>query len=209
MSESSAELGNRENWLLAAAKNGDAEAFEELYRTHAGRVLNAARRITKNQQDAEDASQESFLSAYVRLNTFDGKSRFSTWLTRIAINAALTVLRKRDSPAIATVGSSDDWMKGSSALEVIDSSPDPEQRYAEQEQRAIVARAVTGLGPKLRESVVFYHAGQCSIRRTAELLGIRGTTVKARLIRARRSLCRTIAPYVRPQRRSARSCESV
>lgn len=199
MSESSADLGNREVCLLAAAKNGKAEAFEELYRIHAGRIFNAARRITRNHQDAEDASQESFLSAYVHLNTFDGKSRFSTWLTRIAINAALTVLRKKGSPPLLAAGSVD-WMKDSHFLEMIDSSLNPEERYADQEQKRIVTRAVTGLGPRLREAVEFYHTKQFSIGQTAELLGIPRTTVKARLFRARRTLRRTIAASVRRQR---------
>ena len=88
--------------LLAAAKDGEPSAFERLCAPNKARVFQTLHRITKNHEDAEDALQESFLSAYLNLHRFDGRSSFSTWLTRIAINAALMTLRKkrtqRESP---------------------------------------------------------------------------------------------------------------
>jgi RNA polymerase sigma-70 factor (ECF subfamily) len=78
-----------ENQLIAAAKGGRRAPFGELYERHMKRVTYVTRRITRNREDAEDAVQDCFLSAFVHLKDFEGRSRFATWLTRIAINAAL------------------------------------------------------------------------------------------------------------------------
>jgi RNA polymerase sigma-70 factor, ECF subfamily len=200
VNEANAGLGIREDCLLAAAKAGNPDAFEGLFKIHASRVFKAARRITRNHEDAEDASQESFVSAFIHLKSFDERSRFSTWLTRIAMNAALGVLRKKDDPAQTAAAESVDWMSDSRFLEMMDSSPNPEERYVDQERRGIVTKAVVRLQPRLREIVEFYHARQYSIRQTADLLGIPETTVKARLVRARRALRRTIPASVRSSR---------
>ena len=80
--------------LVAAAKMGHTAAFDELCRRHAEKIFHVAHRITRNREDAEDAVQESFLREFIHLKSFDGRSRFSTWLTRIAINSALMSLRK-------------------------------------------------------------------------------------------------------------------
>lgn len=93
------EVGERT--LLASARRGQKSAFGELCEPHMQKILQTAYRITKNREDAEDAQQDAFLLAFVHINDFDGRSRFSTWLTRIAINSALMILRKkRSSPEI-------------------------------------------------------------------------------------------------------------
>ncbi len=76
--------------LVAAAKCGDTQAFEELVFRHEQRVLAVAQRITNNREDAEDVAQESFHKVFLHLDDFQEKSRFSTWLTRIAMNEGLT-----------------------------------------------------------------------------------------------------------------------
>src|SRR5689334_11832611 len=81
--------------LVAAAKRGNTRAFEELVLRHRLRVLAVAQRITNNPEDAEDAAQESFHKAFLHLHAFQEKSRFSTWLTRIAMNEAFMLLRRR------------------------------------------------------------------------------------------------------------------
>src|SRR5580692_5949804 len=81
--------------LVAAAKHGDTQAFEELVLRHKQRVLSVAQRITNNREDAEDVAQESFHKAFLHLDTFQEKARFSTWLTRIAMNEAFILLRRR------------------------------------------------------------------------------------------------------------------
>src|SRR6202795_5374593 len=83
-----------EEQLIAAAKTGRRAPFGEICERHMKQVSCVTRRITRNREDAEDAAQECFLSAFVHLKDFDGRSQFATWLTRIAINAALMKLRK-------------------------------------------------------------------------------------------------------------------
>ena len=83
-----------ENQLIAAAKSGRRAPSGELCERHKKQVSCVTRRIIRNREDAEDAAQECFLNAFVHLKTFDGRSQFATWLTRIAINAALMKLRK-------------------------------------------------------------------------------------------------------------------
>ena len=84
-----------EERLIARAKSGKREAFGELCDRHANKIFRVTFRITRNREDAEDAVQDAFLSAFVHLKDFDERSRFGTWLTRIAINAALGKLRKK------------------------------------------------------------------------------------------------------------------
>src|SRR5437660_8151347 len=81
--------------LVAATKRGDTQAFEELVLRHRQRVLAVALRITNNREDAEDVAQESFHKAFLHLDAFQEKSRFSTWLTRIVMNEAFMLLRRR------------------------------------------------------------------------------------------------------------------
>ena len=93
-----AAVGDLQAWseeqLIAAAKTGRQAPFGELCERHMKQVFYVTRRITRNREDAEDATQECFLSAFAHLKDFDGRSQFATWLTRIAINAALMKLRK-------------------------------------------------------------------------------------------------------------------
>ena len=81
--------------LASRAKSGDTDAFVELSKRHANRVFQATYRVTRNRQDAEDALQDAFLNAFTHMRNFEGRSSFSTWLTRIAINSALMILRKK------------------------------------------------------------------------------------------------------------------
>ena len=89
--------GLNENTVIAAAKRGQTAAFDELWQSHTKRILRTTYRITRNREDAEDALQDSFLRAFLHIKDFDGRSSFSTWLTRIAINSALMILRKKRS----------------------------------------------------------------------------------------------------------------
>src|SRR5260370_1176110 len=84
-----------EGGLLAGAKRGETAAFNLLYRAYAGKILRTVHRITRNHEDAEDAFHDAFLRAFLQIQTFDGRSAFSTWLTRIGINSALMLLRKK------------------------------------------------------------------------------------------------------------------
>src|ERR1700733_8992811 len=93
MEYSPAELSDE--MLAARAKSGNVDAFVELSKRHTSRVFQTAYRVTRNRQDAEDVLQEAFLNAFTHMKNFEGRSSFSTWLTRIAINSALMTLRRK------------------------------------------------------------------------------------------------------------------
>src|ERR1700704_4840915 len=107
-------ISNSDGALVAATKRGDRQAFEELVLRHKQRVLAVAQRITNNREDAEDVAQESFHKAFLHLAAFQEKSRFSTWLTRIAMNEAFMLLRRRRGVVERLPESPDDDMKSSS-----------------------------------------------------------------------------------------------
>src|SRR3981189_1927294 len=94
-----------EQALVAAAKQGQAEAFGAMCEPLARKLIESANRITRNREDAEDALQNAFLSAFIHIKNFDGRSSFSTWLTRIAINSALMTLRKKRNSREIPIGS--------------------------------------------------------------------------------------------------------
>src|SRR5437879_5464273 len=92
--------------LVANAKAGDAPAFELLVQRHEGKISSLAQRMTRNREDAEDVVQQSFQKAFIHLKKFEGGSLFSTWLTRIAINEALMLLRRRRGSDEVPIGAS-------------------------------------------------------------------------------------------------------
>src|ERR1700723_879208 len=112
--------------LVTAARLGDSQAFEELVFRHKQKVLGMAQRITNNHEDAEDVAQESFHKAFLHLDNFQEKSRFSTWLTRIAMNEAFILLRRRRRVLEVLPESSDDGMTAVSET-FVDQSPNPEE----------------------------------------------------------------------------------
>jgi RNA polymerase sigma factor (sigma-70 family) len=126
----------------ATARSGETGALDTWYRAHAQKLFCTVRRITRNHEDAEDAVQDAFLRAFLHLQSFDGRSTFSTWLTRIGINSALMILRKRRNSREVPAQNSDE----SDALwEITDSVPDPEKQYVEKERAGLVRKAITNL----------------------------------------------------------------
>ena len=111
--------------LVGAAKAGDVAAFEELVRRYDRNVFRIAQHITQNREDAEDVVQQTFQKAFIYLPKFEGKSSFSTWLTRIAINEALMLLRRRRALREVFVDDSSSDEGTVVALEIRDTNPDP------------------------------------------------------------------------------------
>jgi len=155
-------------------------------------------RITRNREDAEDALQDSFLSALVHLESFDGRSSFSTWLTRIAINSALMKLRKnrasREIPMDEPAGAGDTLLR----FEPTDGHPDPEEQYAHQQRQKVVAGVVRDLRPTLRNVIEIREFQEGSMKETAQRLGISLAAAKARLFHAGAALRK--APRLRAMR---------
>ena len=115
--------------LVAAAKNGNRKAFEILVKRHQQRIFFVARRITRRREDAEDVVQQSFQKAFTHLGKFEGRSAFSTWLTRIAVTEALMFLRRSRGLREVLIDDLNGNEETPTAPEVPDSGPDPEAMY--------------------------------------------------------------------------------
>jgi RNA polymerase sigma factor (sigma-70 family) len=174
----------REQKLLAGAKCGDAAAFNELFQPLAKGVFRIVYRITKNREDAEDALQDSCLRAWSQVKDLESRSRFSTWLTQIAINSALMILRKRRNSA--EIGSGDSGGPGATAwyLEVADRAQNPEKHYLQQERKRVLRRAIRALRPSIRGVVEIQQLQEHSVRETARMMGITIGAAKTRLFHA-------------------------
>jgi len=135
--------------LVAQAKCGCSSAFGELYERHQSKIYHCAFRILRNRQDAEDAVQRAFQRALTNLHRFREDSAFLTWMTRIAINGALMLLRRRRITT-ALCETHDDNVKVISTLDSADDRPNPEQALVENELRATVTHAISRLNKSLR-----------------------------------------------------------
>src|ERR1700704_6412846 len=140
-----------EEQLIAAAKNGRRAPFGELCERHMKQVSCVTRRIMRNREDAEDAAQECFLNAFVHLKDFDGRSQFATWLTRIAINAAVMKLRKNRRAQEVALDEPNASSEPVAQREFRDDAPDPEESCSLRERRRIVKSAISALRPRARE----------------------------------------------------------
>jgi RNA polymerase sigma-70 factor, ECF subfamily len=179
-----------EEQLIAAAKTGRRAAFGELCERHMKQVSYVTRRIIRNREDAEDAAQECFLSAFVHLKDFNGRSQFSTWLTRIAINAALMKLRKNRRAREVPIDEPNPSSEPVAQREFRDDAPDPEESCSLRERKRIVVSAISGLRPRTRDVVELIHLQEHSIRETARILGISTAAVKTRMFHAKIKLHR-------------------
>ena len=178
---------SEEGRLVAAAKRGCKAAFEELCRPHTGRLLHMTMRITRNQEDSEDALQDSLMRGLAHIKNFDGRSSFSTWLTRIATNSALMILRKkRAARELALEGQGEDG--NDRVYEIRDGRPDPEKQYEEQERAEMLYAAIAKLRPKLKRVVELQQLQEHSLEETAKVLAISVTATKGRLFHARAAL---------------------
>ena len=176
-----------EGLLVREAKSGCSSAFEELYERHRARIYRSALRILRNQQDAEDAVQRSFQHAFTNLHRFRGDSTFSTWLTRIAINEALMVLRQRRSITRFLEGGGEEDYE-SSTFHLTDKGPTPEEVLAAKELHDAVMEAISHLRKSLRTVVHLRELRGLTSVETAQHLGLSVAAVKARAFHARRHL---------------------
>lgn len=188
-----------EAMLVAAARGGDSEAFKELVERYERRIFRIAQNITQNREDAEDALQESFLNAFIHLESFHGDSRFSTWLTRIAVNQALMKLRRR-RPNHLALDELIETESDSIPREIEDWGPTPEQQYSRGELQEILAGAIGRISPTNRVVFQLRDVEEFSIEETAQVLGLSNSAVKSRLMRARLELRERLNPYFRRNR---------
>lgn len=183
----------RETELVIAAQAGSKDAFEELQKLHWRRLYRTVVSITRNREDTEDVLQDTFLRAYLALRTFEGRSKFGSWLTRIAINSALMSIRKRHARPevfIEQLYESDD---DTLSFDIRDSGLNPEQIYDQYQRCLGMLRALEKLGPKLQEPIRIRTLQECSAKEIAQTLDVSVATAKSRLHRARRRLRKSLA----------------
>jgi RNA polymerase sigma-70 factor, ECF subfamily len=160
--------------------------FEGLMKHCNQRVYRLALRITRNHQDAEDARQETFLKAYRHLDQFEGRSRFTTWISRIAINEGLMNLRKRnDSRRVPLDEIAETAIEGDALVKLRRPIEDPEVSFTRRQLRGALNAAIAALRPLYRDVFVLRTVEELSTSETAKTLGLTVSTVKTRLRRAR------------------------
>jgi RNA polymerase sigma-70 factor (ECF subfamily) len=170
--------------LLAAAKGGDTGALGELFNRYRSRIFYQAQRIVRNHEDAEDVVQEAFHLAFVHLQAFKGGARFSTWLSRIAINVALMKLRKKSRKVEISIDQSQSG-ENSFQTTIKDTGHDPEQSCMLREQSRILREALARLSPNARRVLELHEMEGLAMKEIADDLGISEAAVKARLFHAR------------------------
>lgn len=174
--------------VVSAAQAGSPEAFRKLHVLYSRRLYRTIVAIMKNPQDAEDALQDTFLRAYLAIHKFEGRSNIYTWLTRIAINSAIMILRKRNARDEVLFDPQPDPQLETPFPEVRDSAPNPEEAYNLDHRRLETQRAIGHLDPHLRAPLWMQLTHGWSIREISEALNISEAAVKARLYRGRQRL---------------------
>jgi RNA polymerase sigma-70 factor (ECF subfamily) len=178
--------------LVDCAKKGDLDAFEALTNRYEQRVYSLALRMLRQEQDAEDVTQQTFLSALENLNGFRGEASFSTWLLRIAAHAALKVIRKRkglDTVSLeeATEGTNDSESVPHTEY-IADWRQSPEELVHKNEIKRLLDDALAQLDEKHRLVFLLRDVEGLSVKETAVALGLTEANTKVRLLRARLQL---------------------
>ena len=200
-------ITSEEATLLASARAGDSAAFECLVMPHWDALLRVTQRILRNREDAEDAVQTAFLDAFRNLNGFHGRSRFSSWLTRIAMNAALMRLRVSRRQKETSLDEVTETGEARARFHPVETRLNPEQQYLSKEGRVLLEKGLKKLGPLHVEVLHLCNVQELSAKETARILELPVGTVKARLHRARTKLARHVQSIVarRGHRGSVRS----
>ena len=167
--------------LLIRASEGDIQAFQEIYKMASSYVYNLALRISNNQEEAEEITQDVFLKIYNHLRYFQFRSAIKTWIYRITVNTAINASKKRSRELSRRADFNENIQYGP-ASEVL------KQRLDQEENEALISRLLKLLNPKQRACVVLRDIQGLSYKEIARTLGINLNTVRTRLKRARQTL---------------------
>jgi len=188
--------------LVNASRNGDVSAFEELIKKYDRKLFRVAQGILQSNEDAEEVVQTAFLKAYQNLHRFQGKAKFSTWLTRIAMNESFMRLRKQRTKREQSLDSQIGIPAEESGsrflhqrLNLTDWAANPESLYSTTELRHILEKSLQKLQPGLRVVFILRDVEGHSINETAGILKLTPTAVKTRLSRARLQLREELSQY--------------
>ena len=177
-----------EQELVARARRGDESAFEALVTENEKRIYNLCRRLTGNQEDAAELTQEAFLNAWRGLGRFQGESSFSTWLYRLATNACIDFLRKEKRRQSLSMTVSLDDEEEARQVELPDERYAPEGALERAEARRAVAEGLERLTLEHRQVLVMREIHGLSYAEIGQVLGLEEGTVKSRIARARGAL---------------------
>ena len=183
-----------EETLVRASRRGNRQAIEILFRRYQRQLLGTARRILGNTEDAEDALQDALLSAYCNVARFEGRSKFSTWLTRIVVNAALMQRRRAAGPSVSSLDATPHESQLPISERVQDDDPNPEQLFAHSELREMIQTNVGRLSSPLLSAFILCGVEEVSQEEAARRIGITLTAMKARMHRARYKLAKRLGP---------------
>ena len=183
-----------ETELIKRAKQGDKVALSRLINTYSERIYNLALRILRNREDAEDILQETFLTVIEKLDQFDGRSSFFTWVYRIATNASLMRLRKK-KVIFQQLADNPDFQESVESRVFVDWSQDPSLSIYDQEVKKKIDQAINSLSDIYRSVFILRDIENLSIKETSEILNITQENVKIRLRRARQFLRNYLSDY--------------
>ncbi len=175
----------REQLLLSRMRCGDPLACDECIRMHSGGVYRLALHLMRDESDAEDVVQDTFMNAFKGIARFDGRASLRTWLNRIAYNAAMMRLRKRPAGHVSLEEAANPQEGAALPAAFFDWSALPDQELEKAEVRREMEQAIGELAPRLRAVFVMRELEELSTEETACALGIKEETVKTRLHRAR------------------------
>jgi RNA polymerase sigma-70 factor (ECF subfamily) len=181
-----------DNDFLAQARLGNPSAFVELCQRCSKPLERIIFSIVRNRQDTDDLLQETILSAYEHLSSFQGNCKFDTWVKKIGINKSLMLLRKRKARPELLFCRVPSEERVIDITEYPDFSPNAEQICANKQVNEVIKRAVSGLPKVLRDIFEHYYGNECSLAESANALGLTVAAAKSRLMRARRTLRRSL-----------------
>jgi RNA polymerase sigma-70 factor (ECF subfamily) len=164
--------------LVRLAQDGDPSAFDEIVERHKGAVFRAALSALRNREDAEDVTQETFITAFRKIDTFRGESQLRTWLSRIAWNRSMDQRRRGRFRSFLHLDEPD-------AVELPSLEADPERATLASSAHARVRQEIDRLPDKLRDTLLLAASGDLDYASIGEMLGVREGTVKSRVFEAR------------------------
>jgi RNA polymerase sigma-70 factor (ECF subfamily) len=174
--------------VVQRAIAGNADAQERLFKTYAPRLYKTAYAVLRNREDAEDAVQESWYKAFANLDSFEGRSAFSTWLTRIAVNSALMLRRRKGVRPESSLDEVMDSQSGPLLDGIAAEGPNPEEICAASEMNSFIEQQLRELSPGVEAAFRLREMEGYSTMESVQALGIHRSALKSRVMRARRRL---------------------
>jgi RNA polymerase sigma-70 factor (ECF subfamily) len=196
--------GNEDQELIERAMAGDSAAQSRLFATHTPRLYRVAFNVLRNREDAEDAVQDGWCSAYSKLHTFEGRSSLSTWLTRIVINSALTIRRRNKQQFRTSLDEVSDDARGLQHC-LVDERRTPEEACGDREMNELLVRQIQQLPSPTRTAFLLRDVDELSTSESMERLGVNKGALKSRVLRARRRIAQNMRQLLHADRQRNRS----